>query len=158
MLCCFNNYWKEHDVEMVDLKNGRDVMSLPNDYGKSFDLVLAAPPCEQFTKTNALRWEVYPKYFIEVAEKCFWICKESGKPFLFENVPGRIEKFIPGLKAYRVATWQSSITGKQHIVYSNMLMMFQIRKRGDEHIKRNKTIREMWQRDFVSDLSDNFFR
>lgn len=157
-LCVFKNHWStEHQVDLIDLRHGRDVLSLPNDYGKDYDLVLASPPCEQFTKANQHNWEVFPRYYVEVAEKCLWICEQSKKPWLLENVPGRIEKFIPALTKYRVATWQSRISGKQYNVYSNMLMLFPIQKKGNETINNyTKNKRQLWQPDFIDDINSVF--
>lgn len=49
-LCCVSNLWSDkHEVHSVDIKTGSDVLLLPNDFGKNFDLICSAPPCDQFT-------------------------------------------------------------------------------------------------------------
>lgn len=155
-LCFFvNDYWsKEHIVESWDIKNGRDVMSLPLYYGQDFDLILAAPPCTQFTKANNRNWLVYPARHIQLAKRCLDICENSKKPFIFESVPGRIENFIPELKKYRAVSWMSSITGKQHILYSNMILLLPYREKSNKRIPSSTRKREMWQPDLVNDISN----
>jgi len=151
-LCFINNYWRADDyVESIDIKTGSNVLDLPNDYGKSFDLVIASPPCDQFTKANTLNWIEYPDYFISVAKKCFEICISSGNPWIYENPPGRIETFVPGLKQFRIATWHGSVTNKEYIVYSNQLIIFSpVKRYGKPGSVNNfsKRKREAWQKDF----------
>jgi site-specific DNA-cytosine methylase len=156
-LCCFTNLWNSNDyVESIDLKNGLNVLDMPDHYGKSFDLVCAAPPCDQFTLANALRWETFPALYVEIALKCFNICQSTGKYWFFENPPGRIEKFIPELKQYRVLTWTGYITNKQYVVYSNFIVFDSPKKRyGKKNITRSKTKREAWQPDFIEQIKKN---
>ncbi len=158
-LCCFTNLWPAvHQVESVDLRTGRNILDLPYNYGQSFDLVVSAPPCDQFTKANSLSWINSPDLFIEIAQKCFDISIFSGKPWLLENPPGRIETFIPALTRYRIATWHGAITNKEYVVYSNMLLMFaQVKRYGKPGSVNNHTKkrREMWQTDFVQALASN---
>lgn len=155
-LCFFkNDYWnKEHTVESWDIKNGKDIMTLSPYYGQEFDIILAAPPCTQFTKANQHNWTVYPARHIAIAKKCIQICENSKKPFIFETVPGRLEKFIPEIIKYRALTWMSSETGKQHILYSNILLITPYRIRGNKMIARSKSKREEWQPDLVNDISN----
>ena len=71
-LCCVSNLWpSDYEVDSIDIKNGSDVLSLPRDYGKNYDLICSAPPCDQFTKANNHNWEIYPDYFVSVAKSCF---------------------------------------------------------------------------------------
>lgn len=156
-LCFFSDYWsQDHKVYLVDKKIGRDVMSLPDSIGKDYDIVISSPPCTQFTKANWHNWEKNPEIDISVVRKCLTISLESGKPWLLENVPGRIERLIPELTQYRVGTWRSRSTGKCHNLYSNMLVMLPF-QRGKESINNYcKRRREMWQEDFVSDFNNNF--
>lgn len=122
-LCCFSNKWKDsHDIENIDLSIGKDVFSLPNDYGKGFDFILAAPPCTQFTKANSSKWLEFPEDYVNIALKCFIICLESGKPWVLENPPGRITKFIEELKPYRMVTLSDIDTNKEWVLYSNILL------------------------------------
>jgi hypothetical protein len=155
-LCFVSNLWPpDYDVTSIDIKTGSNVLDLPPDYGKGFDLIVAAPPCDQFTKTNALRWSKYPDYFINVAKACFDICIASGKPWIYENPPGRIEKFIPDLSRSRIITWHGNVTNKEYVVYSNLLLLFQQAKRyGRPGTINNytKARRELWQPDFFEAL------
>jgi Site-specific DNA methylase len=159
-LCCISNLWVEkHIVENIDLKLGKDVFDLSDDYGKNFDLVCAAPPCDQFTMAAAWMWEDNPEYFISVAKKCFQICIKSGKPWFLENPPGRIEKFLPELKQYRVLTWVGNITNKQYVFYSNFLILQRPASRfgKPEKYPRSKTKREAWQPDFIENVKACLF-
>jgi len=155
-LCFFSNLWPEHfEVTSIDIKFGLNVLDLSSDFGKEFDIIVAAPPCVQFTKANSLRWEVSPDYFILVASKCLSICCNSGKPWVFENPPGRIEYFLPALIKFRICTWHGYVTNKEYVVYSNMLLLFNYAPRYGKPGSVNnysKTKRELWQSDFFNSL------
>ena len=155
-LCFFSNYWPViHQVYSVDIKNNIDVLDLPQNFGKSFDIIISAPPCTQFTKANSSSWDKSPDYLISVAKKCFDISINSGKPWLLENPPGRIEKFLPGLTQYRIATWHGGVTNKEYIIYSNLLFLFPKHKRYGKPGSINnysKTKRELWQPDFFQSI------
>ena len=70
-LCCFTDLWNSiHEVESIDLRLDRDIFDYPDKYANEFDLVCAAPPCDQFTLAAAWMWEDYPKHFIKIAKKC----------------------------------------------------------------------------------------
>lgn len=155
-LCFINNLWpQDYQVTSIDIKSGSDVLNLPDLYGTDFDFIVAAPPCDQFTKANSLSWINYPDYFIKVARKCFNLCHTSSKPWILENPPGRIEKFLPELTPFRVGTWHGAITNKEYIIYSNMLILLNYTPRYGKpgsisnHTKRH---REAWQPDFFADL------
>jgi hypothetical protein len=123
-LCCFTNHWPNtYHVESHDITNGKDVMNLPDEYGRDFDFILAAPPCTQFTKANCTKWELIPGTNLKIANKCFDICRKSGKNFVLENPPGRIEKLIPGLTQFRQLTLNDIHTNKEWVLYSNMLLL-----------------------------------
>lgn len=155
-LCCFTDLWNsKHEVISIDIKNGIDIFSLSDYIGREFDFIVAAPPCDQFTVANNRNWLYNPKPFIDIAKKCYSICINSYTSWLLEQPPGRIEKFIPELKNYRIGTWQSQLTTKKHIIYSNMLFIVNIGG-GKLPIKRNKRIREAWQPDFVRDIENCF--
>lgn len=155
-LCCISNHWSDiFEVESIDIKTGSDVLDLPDDYGKSFDIIVSAPPCDQFTKANQHNWEPSPDYFIKVAEKCFKISVESGKYWFLENPPGRIEKLITGLKHYRLMTWQGTFSNKEYVIYSNLVILSnKVKRYGKPGTINNysKTKREEWQKDFVADI------
>jgi site-specific DNA-cytosine methylase len=155
-LCCFSNLWHpDHQVESHDLKTGSDVRLLPRDYGKNFDLVCAAPPCDQFTKANSSRWEVSPRSYIEIAQVCFDICRSSAGLWWLENPPGRIEVFLPGLTQFRVLTWSGILTNKEYVIYSNFLILNQyVSRYGKANIARSKVEREAWQPDLIATISN----
>ena len=123
-LCCFTNLWGEQfQVESYDLRLKKDIFDIPQDYPGQFDLVCAAPPCDQFTKANAHHWQDYPEQFVKIAQLCFDLCKQSGGLWFLENPPGRIEKFIPGLKQFRTINWRDPDGNKEYILYSNFIIM-----------------------------------
>ena len=159
-LCFFTNRWPlDNYIECIDLKNGSNVLDLPPDYGARFDLILASPPCDQFTKANSLNWIPYPAYYIKVANKTLDLCLKSGKPFVFENPPGRIEQFLPALSGYRIFTWHGGVTNKEYVVYSNMLFLRSYFPRyGKPGTINNytKKRREMWQPDFYDYIISQF--
>lgn len=156
-LCCFSNLWQPgHIVESVDLKLQTDVLYLPQDYGKKFDLVCAAPPCDQFTKANSSNWVVYPDQFIRIAKHCFDICRSTGALWFLENPPGRIETFIPALTKFRILTWSGSLTNKEYVLYSNFLIMpLFVPRYGKANIPRSKVLREVWQKDLIQTIESS---
>jgi site-specific DNA-cytosine methylase len=155
-LCCISNLWCDrHVVTNIDLKNGKNVLDLPDDYGQKFDLVCAAPPCDQFTLASAWMWSSYPEKYIAIAQKCFNICIKSDALWFLENPPGRIEKFLPELTKFRVLTWTGNITNKQYVIYSNFLVLQQPAPRyGKKNIVRSKAAREAWQPDFIENIKN----
>ena len=115
-LCAFNNFWSPgHEVESWVIKFNKNVLDLPDHYGNSFDFIISAPPCDQFTKASSWKWEVYPDHFIKIANKCLTIQLQSNKPWVMESVPGRIETFIPELKYHRITSWRSPNTNKEPV-------------------------------------------
>lgn len=156
-LCCFSNFWNPgHQVESHDLKTGSDVRSLPRDYGKNFDLVCAAPPCDQFTKANSHHWVVSPRDYIEIAQACFDICRSSSGFWFLENPPGRIEDFLSGLTQFRVITWHGILTNKEYVIYSNFLILSQYCNRyGKSNIPLSKVEREIWQHDLIDTINSS---
>ena len=76
-----------------------------------------------------------------------------------ESVPGRIETFIPELKYYRITSWRSPNTNKEHILYGNILILTNYVKRYHSIIKRprNKNIRQNWEKDLIIDIENNIF-
>lgn len=122
-LCCFNNFWDyRFDVESWDLRLKRDIFDIPKDYPKQFDIVCAAPPCDQFTKANSHGWEIYPERYIKIAALTFELCKLTQHFWFLENPPGRIEQFIPELTNYRILTWRSPGSNKEYVIYGNFLI------------------------------------
>lgn len=160
-LCCFSNLWSSiHDVTSIDLKTGQNVLSLSDDFGKNFDLIVSAPPCTQFTKANNLRWNPYPATQVKIAEKCFLISLRSGSKWFIENPPGRLETFLPGLSYYRLYTWHGGKTNKEYVIYSNFLMLFSIFPRYGKPGSVNnysKNKRDLWQPDFIDSIAPFIF-
>jgi len=156
-LCCFTNLWgPTHTVESIDIKSGRNVLKLPRNYGQNFDLVVAAPPCTQFTKANSPHWLGYPIQDIEIAQACFDLCRSTRGFWFLENPPGRIENFLPALTQFRVLTWAGSQTNKEYILYSNFLIMnMYVQRYGKKSIARSKAIREEWQPDLIETIKLN---
>lgn len=129
-LCVFTNFWDPvHEVESHDLKFGKDILDLPDNYGKDFDFIISSPPCTQFTIANTLNWLDDPKDYTSLAEKCLTISELSGKKWILENPPGRITTFLPRLKNYRLVTWFQNETNKQYVLYGNTLIMKRPAKR-----------------------------
>jgi hypothetical protein len=155
-LCCFTDLWhSEHNVESIDLKNGQNIFDYPDKYANEFDLVCAAPPCNQFTIANNRNWTKRPELEISIAEKCFNMCLETGLYWWLENPIGRIETFLPALKKFRVLTWTGSNTNKQYNIYANFLILqAPSARRGKISIvtTRNKRIREMWNPQLIKNI------
>jgi site-specific DNA-cytosine methylase len=153
-LCCFTNLWgPENQVESIDLKNGKDVFDLPDDYGKNFDLVCAAPPCDQFTRASSWMWLKYPDNDIQLVNKCLKICLSTGKFWFLENPPGRIESFIPELKKYRITVWTGCLTGKQYVIYGNFVFLSpRYKRKSIIPYPRKKELREAWQSDLIENI------
>jgi hypothetical protein len=155
-LCCFTDLWhSSHQVESIDLRLGTDIFDYPDKYAGEFDLVCAAPPCDQFTKANNTLWVSYPEHFIRLAEKCFSMCLCSGLFWFMENPPGRIENFIPGLTKYRTCTWHGNVTNKEYVIYSNFIIAVRpVHRYGKQGSCNNytKMQRERWQPDFILDI------
>lgn len=156
-LCCFSNLWpSDCNVTSFDLKLGLNVFDLPDNYGKDFDLVVAAPPCTQFTKANSSKWLSFPKDDILLADKCFRICRSSSRYWFLENPPGRLPSFLPGLIRFRTLTWSGGITNKEYVIFSNFLILYAYFNRyGKNVIARSKINREIWQPDFVRTIYES---
>lgn len=145
-LCFFTNYWPDYvNVTSIDLKSGQDVMSLKLSYGHGFDLILAAPPCTQFTKANTAARSIFPKKDVLLVLHILDICRNSGAYWLIENPPGRIEQFIPSLTQYRILTWSGYDSNKEYVLYSNFLVMHTGAQRyGKSNIPKSKLEKEKW--------------
>lgn len=157
-LCCFTNLWnKKHDVTSIDLKLNKDIFQLTEEEIKNYDLICAAPPCDQFTKANSLRWQTIPHDYIKIAIKCLEICKKTNKYWFIENPPGRIEKFIPELSRFRITTWRDRHSNKEYVLYGNFLITYaktQYRY-NKKPIKRLKKHREEWTPQLITDIENS---
>lgn len=153
-LCCFTNFWSaQHTVVSYDLRLKLNIFDIAPDYPKSFDLVVSAPPCDQFTKVNSQNWLPYPWDYIRIAKKCLDVSLNSGANWILENPPGRIEKFIPELKQYRRLTWTCAKSNKEYVLYSNMLLLKKYNVRYGKKTSINnltKKQREAWLPELVS--------
>lgn len=64
--------------ELIDLpRDVREIRSLPD-----AEFVFATPPCDGFTD---LPWRPATGKGLDVLHACFWLCRESGAPWLLEN-------------------------------------------------------------------------
>lgn len=156
-LCCFTNFWdSKFKVESWDIRNGKNVLDMPYDYGKSFDIIVSAPPCNQFTKANAHHWEVRPELYIDIAQKCFDVSVMSGRAWYLENPPGRIEKFLPGLKQYRLINFRFPDSNKEYIIYGNTMLLNIVTTRYGNSSRRfnNMSVkqREAWHPDLIKTI------
>lgn len=147
-LCCFTNLWSDsHEVESIDLRLGKNIFDTSHEYGKKFDLIVSAPPCDQFTKAATNIWVDFPRDYIAIALKCLDVSLNSGKPWILENPPGRIEKFIPSLRQYRRLTWTCPEYNKEYVLYSNLLLLKSFNQRygkGTSINNQTKKQREAW--------------
>jgi site-specific DNA-cytosine methylase len=163
-LCCFTNLWQPEffHVESHDTKNGKDIFDLPDDYGKDFDIILSAPPCRQFTVANNRNWEPYPELYVNIAKKCYNISIQSGKPWIIENVIGRITTFLPELIQYRIGTWKSTTTTKKHLIFSNCLILLNnVDQTNNRPINligsgSNRIVREAYDTQFIETIQNHF--
>lgn len=156
-LCCFTNLWGPgYQVESFDLRHKKDIFDIELGYPKQFDLVCAAPPCDQFTKANAHRWEDCPEHFIKIAQRCLDLCKQTGSEWFLENPPGRIEKFIPELKKYRALTWFSPSSNKEYVIYANFIILQSEPRYGKNPVKKfnnmTKRQREAWDPALIENI------
>lgn len=75
-----------YDIEYVDLLNGKDV----NNYWdklNEYDLILASPPCNYWSRANYRReTSKYAQVTKHLLPLTIQKLKESGKPFIVENV------------------------------------------------------------------------
>ena len=86
------------EVTGVDIKHGKrypfnyvreDVMDLPIDYLRSFDLIHASPPCQTYSITRNLRIAQGKQTTkLDLIEPVRKMLIESGKPYVIENVMG----------------------------------------------------------------------
>jgi len=155
-LCCFTNLWPDHhQVYSIDLRLNRNIFDYPSIYGKNFDLIVAAPPCDQYTKANSANWLMDPSKFNEITAKCLALIFSSGQNWILENPPGRIEYFFPELTKFRIVTWSGSVTKKEYVIYSNMLILTPGTKQYFGKLtcsNLTKKQRELWQPDFINDI------
>lgn len=67
-----------------------DVRSLKGDWFKDIDLVVASPPCEEFSRHDMpwCRAKNPPEPDLSIVEACQRLAKEIGAPLVLENVRG----------------------------------------------------------------------
>lgn len=83
-------------------KIGDDIRNWHPTIGKTYDGILAAPPCTCFCRPSARWWgrqdsNGQTAHDIEVMRRCLEICQMSAGWWAMENPPGRHEKLIPEL-------------------------------------------------------------
>jgi hypothetical protein len=158
-LCCFTNFWSPaHTVDSWDIKHNKNVFDLTPDHARNFDLIISAPPCTQFTKANCLHWLPYPALSINLVKHILEVCRYSGNKWLLENPPGRIEKLIPELTAYRIITYRCVNSIKEYVLYGNVLLIDSIKPRfgkGKPITNLSKRNRDAWQPDLVKFIENN---
>lgn len=64
-----------------------DVLKLPVTYLKRFDFIWASPPCQKYTKASK-QWRKKGKEYPDLIQLTREKLKDSGKPYVIENVPG----------------------------------------------------------------------
>jgi hypothetical protein len=142
-LCCFSNLWPtDYDVVNIDLSTGLNVLDLPFDYGKDFDFIISAPPCTQFTKANSSHWVENPLMDIAIVQHCLAISLLSGKPFILENPPGRLDKLLPVITKYRKICLSDIASNKEWVLYSNMKLIRPSNARYGKAIVSSKSKRD----------------
>lgn len=156
-LCIHSNLWHpSHQVTSIDLRIQSDIMKLPPQLTDHFDIICAAPPCDQFTRAGSLHWIHYPEHFILLASHCLNICLSNDCKWFLEQPPGRIEKFIPLLKSYRQATVRIPGSNKEYIIYGNFFIPQPHYKRyTGTRSENNKTKyqRELWHPYLIKHVS-----
>ena len=158
-LCCFPNLWSPaHDRFSIDLKLSRNVFDYTRDTLLFYDIIACAPPCDQFTKANAHHRIPDPENFILVTSHILNLCLNSGKLWFIENPPGRIEFFFPVLTKYRTLTFRSSLSNKEHVIYSNFIILDKtIHKYDRKCIGNTKIKREIWEPDLIQVIEPNIY-
>jgi hypothetical protein len=158
-LCCHSNLWSPvHNVTSYDLRLGNNIFDIAPRHNHNFDLICAAPPCDQYTKANSLRWVLSPDHFNNITAHCIKICLTTKKYWFLENPPGRITHFFPELLKYRIINWRSQLTNKEYTIYGNFLCIQPHIKRYPGHksiSNKSKIQRELWQQDFIDFISLN---
>lgn len=159
-LCMFTNHWgSDFDVESYDIRNGKNVLDLPDCYGNDFDFILSAPPCTQFTKVNNRNWLDNPFQDIEIVRKCLRISLLSHKPFVLENPPGRLTRLVPELEYIRLFNLNDLQTNKEWILYGNVKIPFSPGCRYGKKTINNLTVtkRLAYPKFFIDRMKDIFY-
>lgn len=96
-----------------------NVLELSIDFLKQFDLIWASPPCQQYT-TAGTQWRLEGKEYPDLIEPTRAILKQSGKPYIIENVPGspliqpvELCGSMFGLRTYRHRLFETNFPVKQ---------------------------------------------
>jgi hypothetical protein len=105
-----------------------------------------------------LHWLPYPALSINLVKHILEVCRYSGNKWLLENPPGRIEKLIPELTAYRIITYRCVNSIKEYVLYGNVLLIDSIKPRfgkGKPITNLSKRNRDAWQPDLVKFIENN---
>jgi hypothetical protein len=153
-LCCFTNLFPNNfSVTSVDLKLGSNIFDINQSYASKFDIIVAAPPCTQFTIANNRNWVSYPSADIAIAEHCLYLCQFAKDFWFLENPPGRICSFLPILKNFRILNYFCLYSNKVYVVYSNKLFLSNSYLRyGKLPLPHSKFNREKWVSDLITNL------
>lgn len=101
-LCDYSGSWSEpyeragYDVRRVDLQLGGDVRAMPH-VGTPVRGILAAPPCERFTRLSAPSWSRDPEPLeaLAVVDACLRaVALYDPAWWALENPPGRLSKWL----------------------------------------------------------------
>lgn len=85
------------DIERHDYGTGRypgqlvlqDVTTLNGSQFKDAAVIVASPPCQEFSYWHQFSWKApNPEHGIALFKKCFEIAKDAAKPLIVENVVG----------------------------------------------------------------------
>jgi len=167
-LCFCNDYFTEHpfvnvENDLIDIKLNKNIFDVDLDLGQNYNLILAAPPCDIFTKAGSSYWtdvlSIKEMQFVAIANRCLEICIRSGQNWVLENPPGRIEKLIPALKKFRQITFQDKYSNKEYVLYSNKLLLVETTKRYGKKVNIHswdKAKREMWTTGLIELINYNF--
>jgi DNA (cytosine-5)-methyltransferase 1 len=96
-----------------------NVLELDADFLKQFDLIWASPPCQQYTSAGT-QWRLEGKEYPDLIEATRELLKQSGKPYIIENVPGspliqpvELCGSMFGLRTYRHRLFETNFPVKQ---------------------------------------------
>ena len=156
-LCCTSNLWPSTcQVTSIDIATGSNVFNLSNAFCKQFDVIVASPPCIQFTKANNNHRLFYPYESILLFNRVLDLCVKSGKKFYIENPPGRLEFFFPTLKNMRLCTFRCVESNKEYVIYGNSLLLHnQVSRYSRNCITRSQAKRNIWHQSLVDFFYNN---
>lgn len=91
-----------------------DAMSLSLEFIRQFDAIHASPPCQAYSMAS-MQWRIQGKEYLDLVEPTRTILKNSGRPYVIENVPGAplinpivLNGAFFGLKVRRIRLFECS--------------------------------------------------